>query len=487
MRRRCRGTLDRDSCTWQERRRLRVASAGPEDRRGCRRRVNVQGGNHRRCRTALDWPSAVRVLLLALALAALQSGTALAHAMLIESVPADDERLDRAPPELRLQFNEPVSPITIRLLDGRAAELPGVTVEPHGDTIVLHTAQPLPYGAYFLSYRVTSADAHVVAATLRFGVGLAPPGAGPGEDAPSWSAWAAVATRLLLYLTALGALGLSLFVLAARPPETVAAPTIRLAKRLALAGLAVLGLRLGLAGLELGGLPVGALAGIRPWTLAMSTTLAAATVVAAVGLTGIALGPRLPAAATAVAVLAVAISFGLTGHAATAPPRWLTAPALTLHVLCGAFWLGSLLPLLWSLDLGRQQAVQLLQRFSQAALVSVSLLVGAGGVLAWIQLGGDTSVLTTTPYGWRLFGKLALVAGLLALAAVNRLVLTPDLEEGRPGTARQLRRSFGAEIVLGLAVLAVTATFPLSPPPRALAATPDTVMSDGLTRGAPRP
>ncbi|MFL5334053.1 MAG: hypothetical protein ACJ8H8_12945, partial [Geminicoccaceae bacterium] len=42
-------------------------------------------------------------------------------------------------------------------------------------------------------------------------------------------------------------------------------------------------------------------------------------------------------------------------------------------------------------------------------------------------------------------------------------------------------RSFGAEILLGLAVLAVTATFPLSPPPRALAATPDIVMSDGLT------
>src|SRR3954451_2492048 len=279
MRRRCRGTLDRDSCTWQERRRLRVASAGPEDRRGCRRRVNVQGGNHRRCRPALALSNAVRVLLLALALAALQSGPALAHAMLIESVPADGERLDRAPSELRLQFNEPVSPITIRLLDGRAAELPGVTVEPHGDTIVLRTAQPLPHGAYFLSYRVTSLDAHVVAATLRFGVGMAPPGAAAGDDAPSWSAWAAVAARLLLYLTALGAVGLSLFVLAVRPPETVAAPSVRLATRLAVAGLAVLGFRLGLTGLELGGLPIGTLAGLRPWTLAMSTTLAAATAV----------------------------------------------------------------------------------------------------------------------------------------------------------------------------------------------------------------
>ena len=166
----------------------------------------MPGGNHRRFGPALAWPSAVRVLLLALALAALQSGAAMAHAVLIESVPADGERLDRAPSELRLQFNEPVSPVTVRLLDARMAELPEVTVEPHGDTIVLRTARPLPHGAYFLSYRVTSLDAHVVAATLRFGVGVAPPGAEPRDDAPSWSAWATVAARLLLYLTALGAI-----------------------------------------------------------------------------------------------------------------------------------------------------------------------------------------------------------------------------------------------------------------------------------------
>ena len=78
--------------------------------------------------------------------------------------------------------------------------------------------------------------------------------------------------------------------------------------------------------------------------------------------------------------------------------------------------------------------------------------------------------LTSTAYGWRLFGKLALVAGLLALAALNRLVLTPALAEGSPDAARRLRLSLAADIVLGLAVLAVTATFPLSPPPRALAA-----------------
>ena len=308
-----------------------------------------------------------------------------------------------------------------------------------------------------------------------------PPALHRGGDAPAWAAWAAVVARLLLYVTALGSIGLTLFVLAVRPPETVAAPSIRLGTRLALAGIVVLGLRLGIAGLELGGLPIGALAGGGPWVLAMSTTLAPATAVAAMGLGGIALGRRLPAVGMAAAALAVGISFGLTGHAATAPPRWLTAPALTLHVLCGAFWLGSLLPLVWSLDLDRSQVLQVLRRFSRAALVAVALLVGVGCILAWIQIDGDLSVLTTTAYGWRLSGKLALVAGLLILAAVNRQVLTPALQQARPGTERRLRRSFAADLLLGLGVLAVTATFPFSPPPRALAAPPDDIEDEGIT------
>ena len=426
-------------------------------------------------------PDTMLALLLGLLLPAISSGAVHAHAVLVASIPEDGEQLDAAPSELTLQFNEPVSPVAVRLLDGQAVEVPGVAVEPRGDTIVLRAPGPLAAGAYYLGYRVTSSDAHVVAATLRFGVGVPPPGAVRGAEAPVWLAWAAAMARLLLYLTALGAVGLTLFVGLVRPPEQVAAPSLGLAAKLALAGLGVLALRLGIAGLELGGLPLDALAGTRPWALATTTTLAPASAVAAAGLAGLALGRRLPAAVRAVAVLAVAGSFGLTGHAATAPPRWLTAPALTLHVLCGALWLGSLVPLVWTLGLDRPLALPVLRRFSTVALAAVALLVGAGCVLAWIQLDRDLATLTTTTYGWRLLGKLALVAGLLALAAVNRLVLTPALGQARPGTERRLRFSLRADMALGLAVLAVTATFPLSPPPRALAAPSDELAGEGIT------
>ena len=145
--------------------------------------------------------------------------------------------------------------------------------------------------------------------------------------------------------------------------------------------------------MDLAGLPASALLSSQPWLLAGATSLGGASAIAAVGLAGIALGPRLPAWAPLVGAVLVSLSFALTGHAATAPPRWLTGPALGLHVLCAAFWLGSLLPLLWSLRLEPAEACRVLRRFSLVALVAVAVLVAAGSTLAWIQLGGDLGAL----------------------------------------------------------------------------------------------
>lgn len=410
------------------------------------------------------------MLLLGLALVMGSSTSPRAHAVLVEASPADGMRLETAPTEIVLRFNEPVVPVVVRLLDGQGAELADVAVQPSGEAITIRPARELPLGAYFLSYRVASLDAHPVAGTLHFGIGVDPDSSNDRPMPTAPQGWLAAFGRWLVYLTALGAIGATMFELLVRPPPSLRARTRRLTVRLAAWGLAALTLRLGTAGLELGGLPVSSLASPAPWAIAAATTLGPAIGLAALGLAALAAGGRLPAVGRVLAVAAIVGSFALTGHAASAEPRWLTAPAVGLHVLCAAFWLGSLLPLLWSLELERPRAAMVIGRFSTMALAAVALLAGAGTALAWVQLGGSLGALTTTAYGWRLIGKLAFVAALLVVAALNRLWLTPALAQGAWGAARGLRWTLRADLALGLAILAVTATFPLSPPPRALAA-----------------
>jgi len=98
------------------------------------------------------------------------AGPAYGHALLLDSRPSDGESVDTPPATIELEFNEPVEPVTVRLLDRQGHEVPEVSVQTQGNTVVVRPQDPLPPGGYFISYRVTSLDAHAVGATLRFGV-----------------------------------------------------------------------------------------------------------------------------------------------------------------------------------------------------------------------------------------------------------------------------------------------------------------------------
>lgn len=203
-----------------------------------------------------------------------------------------------------------------------------------------------------------------------------------------------------------------------------------------------------------------------PWRTVVGTTLGSASLLAGAGLSLLVLD-RMARWRLALAATALALSFALTGHAASAAPRWLMAPAIAIHVLGAGFWVGSLLPLVWSLRLPPAAAAGVLRRFSFLAMAAVSMLTALGLAIAYVQLGAKVEALTSTAYGWRLVAKLALVALLLSLAVLNRTYLSARAAAGQPNA---LRRSLFADLGLGLAVLAIMASFPLSPPPRALVA-----------------
>jgi putative copper resistance protein D len=65
--------------------------------------------------------------------------------------------------------------------------------------------------------------------------------------------------------------------------------------------------------------------------------------------------------------------------------------------------------------------------------------------------------LWSSPYGAAMCLKLAFVAALLSLAAINKLKLTPRLKAGDLAAAPSLRRTIHAEMALAALILLTTA------------------------------
>jgi copper transport protein len=173
----------------------------------------------------------------------------------------------------------------------------------------------------------------------------------------------------------------------------------------------------------------------------------------------------------AAGALAVAASFAFTGHTVRLDSPVLSA-LLVFHLLAVAFWTGSFIPLVratWGNDVAATQ--ELMRAFSALAVVLVPGLVAAGAAIAWF-LVGEWTALVTTPYGLALSAKITLVAGMLALAAVNKWRLVPALSTGRAAVAR-LRRSILLEAALALAVIVATTALTSVPPPNGGHGMPD--------------
>ncbi len=158
-------------------------------------------------------------------------------------------------------------------------------------------------------------------------------------------------------------------------------------------------------------------------------------------------------------------SFALRGHA-LGDPRLLLGALVTVHLAGLAFWLGAFAPLARAT---RREAPAtagaLAHEFGTKALWIVAALVAAGAATL-VFLGATTPDVLATPYGQAFVLKLALFAGVLGLAAMNKVRLTPDLKAAAPGAAQRLRRSIIIESALVLAILATTAalTTVTSPP-----------------------
>ena len=165
------------------------------------------------------------------------------------------------------------------------------------------------------------------------------------------------------------------------------------------------------------------------------------------------------------------------GHAAAGGGSEVVARlgADCLHLIAAGAWLGSLPPLIVVIGEAMAQtdapaydaARGATQRFSALGVASVGTLLLTGIAGSFFALH-DLAALYESDYGKLLLAKVALFVVMLALAAVNRFVLTPRLEahQVRPSLVA-LRRNAIAELLLGLGVVCIVAKLGITMPDNA--------------------
>lgn len=411
------------------------------------------------------------VFALALLAALLQTGAAYAHASLVRAEPADGALVAEPPAALRLTFNEPVTPLVIRLIapDGTATT-PAASTE---NATVTVKPPALRRGTHLLSWRVISADGHPVGGSLVFSVGEASgqpaPGAPfAGDPLVRTAFWAA---KIVIYLALFVGIG-GAFARTWLCEHGQAGPERGLFG-LIVAGLVVTPLSLGVQGLDALGLPLPALLQRQVWQIGFETSYGLTTIAIVVALLAALFtlealprdALRVARGLSLLALLGAGITLALSGHASNAAPQLLSRPAVFVHVVCGAFWIGALMPLIVA---ARTGGSVMLARFSRVIPLPLVALIASGFALVFVQLD-RIDALWTTNYGLVLSFKLAGVVMLLALAAANRFVFTPRYQRG--DTAISLSRTMRVELCIAVAILGLVASWRFTPPPRALAAT----------------
>ena len=415
------------------------------------------------------------LLFLALALSAVFAlpGAAFAHAALVATEPADGSVLANGPKQFSLTFSEPVSPLVLTLVRPDGTPVPLSAFRLDGQTILIDAPQEPGggRGTHVLSWRVISADGHPVGGSILFSVGApgAPPAAAEAVD--WWLRGAIWLVRTALYAGLFLGIGGAFAVTWLE--EDGRRDGVRFAGWLMLLGLAAAPAALGLQGLDALGASLPHLAEAVVWRTGAGTSYGWTVLLAAIslvlGLASLALRQsRVSRLLSLLALAGVGAALAASGHASAAAPQWLTRPMVFLHGASVAFWTGALMPLGLALRRRGGDARPMLTRFSAAILPVVGVLALAGIVLAVIQVEAPAA-LVETAYGRLLLAKLALLALLLGLAALNRWRLTRPAEAGDAAARKKLTRSIGVELVLVLAVFGVVAGWRFTPPPRALA------------------
>jgi len=429
----------------------------------------------------------------ALAVLVLTAPSAFAHAQLLGTSPTSGTTVATQPAEVIFEFNQNVGGTlgAVRVYDAQGEEVDNLDVtHPHGNEhwMGVGLKPHLPDGTYTATYRVISADTHIVYGGLVFNIGHA--GAAPKvtvagligrNEAGEVTRIAFGVVRVLDYVSLalfIGGLAFAWLVWGPALAAGAGAETRWSAAASACAGrigrLLWLAIGTGVAISVLGVLLQGAsAAGVSLWSSLKATVIESTLesrfgevwtgravdwlLLGAVLLAGRAFGtsavPRIAAggegreaprierpAAALVAVLTLgccylAITPALAGPAGIPSPTGLFFPTNVVHVLAASIWVGGIACLLGALPAATRRLedaersrllLGTLARFSPLALGSVIAIAATGVVQAYIDVRTVEGLLHTT-YGALIVAKTLLLLALIALGWVNRERLIPAL------------------------------------------------------------
>ena len=152
----------------------------------------------------------------------------------------------------------------------------------------------------------------------------------------------------------------------------------------------------------------------------------------------------------------VALSFAFQGHTLS-EPRWLLVALITVHLLGLIFWIGGFTPLAWLAKRQDNSTGLAARQFGRVSIWNVPLLALAGALLLWLLIEGNWNVVWTA-YGQLFVFKLLGFLGLLGLAALNKLFLTPALLRGEVRAFVLLRLSVILEMSVAVIIFLLTTT-----------------------------
>ncbi len=397
-----------------------------------------------------------------------------AHAILTQASPQQGSVVKAAPEQVMLRFNEAIQVIPGRTQvigpDGKRVNVGDPVPQQNGMTIKLRPADR-PLGTYLVSYRIVSADSHPISGAFTFSVGApsasAPSAPDEGVDPAVQTATAVskffgyggltLAVGPVLFL-ALWFRRRSLVTMARAGLGVVAAST-----------LAAIWLQ---APASSGAGPFDVSAGELGQVLTSSFGIILAVRLILLGVAAW-LVPRVrrhagrgPTAVLVALVVAILVTWPLTGHPAASPFAWLLVVADTVHLAGMAVWLGGLV-VLTTVVLRRAETRQLrliLPSWSRWAAISVYWLVAAGVLQAVVQTG-SVEALFDSGYGRLLLIKTGLLAVVLGVAAWSRRLVQRGASVA---TTSRLRRATAAEVGITALVLAATAVLVQTNPGRAV-------------------